>query len=48
MTVDSLGVSIPLSHFDYSRHGTIVAKDVLAERVARYEVYAPLDRKSVV
>lgn len=42
MTVDSLGVSIPLSHFDYSRHGTIVAKDVLAERVARYEVYAPL------
>jgi len=42
MTVDSLGVSIPLSHFDYSRHGTIVAKEILAERVARYEVYAPL------
>jgi 2-polyprenylphenol hydroxylase and related flavodoxin oxidoreductases len=42
MTVDSLGVSILLSHFDYSRHGTIVAKDVLAERVARYEVYTPL------
>ncbi len=42
MTVESLGINIPTDHFDYSRHGTIIAKEILADRVARYEVYAPL------
>jgi len=42
MTVESLGFKIPSAHFDDSRHGTIIAKDILAERITRYEVYAPL------
>ncbi|MEL7645313.1 MAG: hypothetical protein AAGU04_03465, partial [Anaerolineaceae bacterium] len=42
MTVESLGIRIPSDHFDYSRHGTILSKEILAERVTRYDVYAPL------
>lgn len=42
MTVESMGINIPSDHFDYSRHGTIISKEILAERVARYDVYAPL------
>jgi len=42
MTVESLGTGIPTAHFDYSKHGTIIEKEILAERIARYEVFAPL------
>jgi ferredoxin--NADP+ reductase len=42
MTVEFMGINIPSDHFDYSRHGTIISKEILAERVARYDVYAPL------
>jgi len=42
MSVESLGTSIPITRFDYSKHGTIIEKEILAERVSRYEVFAPL------
>ncbi len=42
MTVEFMGINIPSDHFDYSRHGTIISKEILAEQVRQHDVYAPL------